>query len=373
MDPITGLAVVGGGYLLYEKGYGKKPEDTQPEHTGPVIVSKPKLPAGDDARNRAIGGGVGGTLAAGLTMLGGAAAAYFPQLTAGYNAPVAKAVAQTTLIAAAAIGGAIVIFIAIEFTVIQAGAVGIVVALVLGIIFSAFLIAANIEDVDRWNNYTTRKQIIVKLVAGGSFKTALAMAQAGGEQGIPGLGFYISLEPTVYHQDQLYYKTAFDATPKIPNPVTGLGLINRGGLDKDYVFPKLVAYDYTTYFGTDGAHMGSLANGAPINYITFLTALYGAQKSAYDGLTKELGRMPTYGEWLTAADNIKDPDGVTLRQWIGLHDTFGEHIQPNVPWIDVYLLQSPEFAFAPDPKGPAIPEHKRSYAVNDAVSRLSFF
>lgn len=357
MDPLSGAAIVGVGYLVIRREGAASPDKTQPEGVGPVVTSKQKLPPGNNGNlGQMIGNLVGGVVAGG-----------FLDLTKGYDAPVTKSVAVPVLTGVAALGGAIVVVVAIGYGALAAGYVGVIVIAVLAICFVSFLAAANVEDVDRWNAYVFHKQIVVKMVAAGNFRGALLQAQEAAKAGIPGVGFYLTTESTVYYQDTLYYKTAFDATPKIPAPGGHGGLLNRGGLDKDYYYPSIVPYEYQTYFGFGGAHLMTRNDGTQINCIEFLQALYKVQADAHRELSKALGRAPTWKEWIDVADAIKSNDGRTLREWIDLHDAFGAYIQPNVPWIDVYLLQSPEFTFTPDPGGPTPVRHKRTYYVNTAV------
>lgn len=338
MDPVSTVAIVGVGYILVNRETAKPAADTQPENTGPIIQSKKdRLPP------KVFGGGLGGALGA----LGGKAISdLYGSLTASYDAPITKEIANTTFIAVSAVGGAIIVIVGLSYGALAAGYVGVIVIAVLAICFAAFVIAANVEDVDRWNRFVAHKQLIVKSVSAGAFVAALGIMDEGAKKGIPGLGFY--LQPnvsTVYYRDTLYYKTAFDATPKIPAPGGHGGILNRGGLDNDYYLPVIVPYDYNTYFGKDGAHVLTRNDGTKLNMISFLTDLYNAQKSAYDGLKAQLGKVPTWEQWIANADKITDKQGKTLREWIALHDAFGAYIQPAVPWLDTYLLQSPEFAF----------------------------
>lgn len=348
MDPITGAAVVGVGYLLVRRADAVPPDESQPESVG----NKKQQGAKGQLPRMAAGGGLGGMLGA---LTGEALANVYLDVTKGYDAPVAKEIGKSTIIATSAVGGALVVAVAIGYGALAAGYVGIVVIAVLIIVFSVFVLAANVEDVNRWNNYVSRKQIIVKMVAAGLYKQAMLMANEGAKQGVPSLGFY--LDPnygTVYYKDSLYFKTAFDASPKVPSYNAAgkvVGYQGRGGLDQNYYYPGIVAYEYDTYFGVDGAHIGTRNDGTQINYITFLKGLYAMQKAAYDALKKQLGRTPTYGEWIASADTTTDQDGHTLREWIGLHDAFGKQIQPNVPWLDIWLLQSPRFEFKFDPNG----------------------
>lgn len=366
MDPIlTGGLVVGGGYLLLRRGEAVPASETQPEDKGPVIPdSKAPLP---NKAAQAGGAGLGAALGA---LTGKALADLFLDVTAGYNAPTTKGIAVPVLIGASTVGGAIVVFVAITYGAIAAGYAGLIVVAVLAIVFSAFVLAANVEDVDRWNAYVFHKQIVVKLVADGNFKAALIQANEGAKQNVPGLGFYLSPNrQTVYYHGELYYKTAFDTTPKIPAP-SGKGYLNRGGLDHDYYFPTVTPYEYQTYFGKGGAHLFTRADGTQINMIEWMQSMYKMQHDAYVALSQKLNKRPTYQEWIDWADNIVDQNGVTLREYIALHDTVGAKIQPNVPWLDVYLLQSVEFVFEPGP-GEQVKRHKRTYGTNDAISNIN--
>lgn len=353
MDPVSGVAVVGVGYLLIRREGAASPKDTQPESVGARNSTAKKLPA------KAAGGAALGAAIGALT--GRAIADMYLDVTSGYNAPTTKAIAVPTIIGTATVGGAIIAFTAITYGAIAAGYVGVIVIAVLAIVFVSFVVAANVEDVDRWNAYVFHKQLIVKSVAAGAYAAALAIANEGAKKGIPGLGFYLQAnQSTVYYKDTLYFKTAFDASPKIPAPGGHGGLLNRGGLDKDYYYPALIPYKYETYFGTDGSHIMTRNDGTKLDMIVFLNALRDAQKSAYDSLKKELGRVPKWEEWVSRADSIKDPQGRTLREWIELHDAFGKHIQPNVPWIDTYLLQSVEFEFEFNGKVSIYQNHTRA-------------
>lgn len=367
MDPLfIGGAVVGGGYLLLRKGDAVPADQTQPEDKGPVIPDS-KQPLPNKRKEAALGGGIGGVIGA---LTGKALSDLFLDVTAGYNAPTTKGIAVPVIVGAATLGGAIVVFVAITYGAMAAGYAGLIVIAVLAIVFSAFVLAANVEDVDRWNRYVFHKQLVVKLVSDGNFRAALIQANEGAKQGIPGLGFYLSPNrQTVYYHGELYYKTAFDTTPKIPAP-SGRGYLNRGGLDHDYYFPTIVPYDYKTYFGKGGAHLFTRADGVQIDMIAWMQSLYDMQSKAYQELTKKLGKRPTYQEWIDWADNITDQNGVTLREYIALHDTVGAKIQPNVPWIDVYLLQSPEFVFEAGP-GEQVKRHARTYGNNEALSNIN--
>lgn len=352
MDPIAGVAVLGVGYLLVKREGASTPTDSQPESIGGKNASKKPLPA-KQLSGAALGAAVG-------ALTGKAIADMYLDVTAGYNAPTTKAIAVPVIVGTAALGGAIIVFVGITYGALAAGYAGVIVIAVLAIVFISFVIAANVEDVDRWNAYVFHKQMIVKSVAAGAFAAALAMANEGAKKGIPGLGFYLQAnKSTVYHADTLYFKTAFDASPKIPAPGGHGGILGRGGLDKDYYFPVVIPYKYETYFGTDGSHVLTRNDGTKVNLITFLNALRDAQQSAYDGLKKQLGKVPTFEQWVANADTITDADGRTLREWIALHDAFGKHVQPAVPWLDTYLLQSIEFPFEKDGKVSVYQNHKR--------------
>ncbi len=330
MDPVSGAALVGVGYVAYLQT-AKKPAQTQPESVGPVITSKAPLPA----RNLREGG-LGGLLGAGVSDL-------FLDVTAGYNAPTTKAVAVPLLTGIAVVGVAVT-FVAIGYAGIAVGGyVGLIVVAVLVIVFAVLVISANVEDVDRWNRYVSFKQQVVKAASAGNFRLAMNIAVEGARQQVSSLGFYLKEEPTVYETNTLYYKTAFDTTPAIVDPLHSGGVFGRGGLDKDYFLPALKRYDYTTYFGVDGAHMATLSNGGTVNLIAVLSQFRDAQQFVYDKCCEILKRPPTIEEWLNTVDASKDANGTSMRDVIRAHDAFGAAIQPSVPWLDTWLLQSIDF------------------------------
>lgn len=379
MDILTGGVVVGAAYILVRRETAKPAKDTQPESKGPVI---PNGKSGLSPAQKGAATGLGAVLGG---LLGAGAADFYLDVTAGYNAPTTKAIAVPALIGVSTLGGAIVVFVGITYGAIAAGYAGLIVIAVLALVFTAFVIAANVEDVDRWNAFVFHKQIVVKQVAAGNYMGALALAQQGAKGGIPGLGFYLSANhTTVYYMGQLYYKTAFDASPKIPAPGGHGGLLGRGGLDKDYYFPEVVPYEYATYFGKDGGHMFTMANGHQVNLIDWLQAMYAMQRDAYVKVVEKLGKPPTWNQWMEYADKIHDQNGVSLREWIALHDAVGAHIQPARPWLDMWLLQSPEFDFDKGPvfhtqaekdawiaKNGMPPHHQRTYATNDYLFNLN--
>ncbi len=326
MDPLTGTAIVGVGYFAWTRG---NTPATQPENGGSVIpTTKAPLPRSN--------GGIGGFLADGV-------ANAFLDVTRAYNAPTTKAIAVPVLIGITVVGVAAV-FATVAFGSVAAGGyVGVIVVVILAIVFAVFVAAANHEDVDRYNKFITQKQMVVKAVAGGNFRLAMNIAVEGARQQIPGLGFYLKETPTVYGANTLYYKTAFDATPAIKDPLHEGGVFGRGGLDRDYIYPAVKRYEYETYFGNDGAHIAVGMNGATYNMITILRSFKEAQAQVYGECVRILGRPPTQQEWVTTCDSSKDATGNTLRSVIDAHDVFGKAVQPSVPWLDTWLLQSIDF------------------------------
>lgn len=373
MDPVTAFTVVGVGYLVIDRSKAVTPEN-QPENKSVIPTAKKPLAAKQPGNLGNLVQELGGWAGSGI-------GDYFLTVTQGLNAPITKEIAHTTFSAIGLVGGALIIFVALEFGMLAGGVVGIIVIVVLAICFAVFALAAVKEDTERWNGYVAFKQIVVELASKGFYKQAMFMANEGAKRGTSGLGFFLNpFKATVYYKDSLYYKTAYDTAPKIPGLMPGT-IINRGGLKQDYYLPGIIPYEYNTYFGVDGAEMMTTMTGQVINAKLMLQQMYDMQKLCYDQLRKQTikpgnqtlrgartadgGRAagnlevftgteaelikshppPFYDDWVALADEVKDQNGKTLREWIQLHDQFGNFIQPNVPWLDMYLLQSPEFEF----------------------------